>query len=199
MFKVFTWDRVLIYGGMFTACVLASIKAFTFNATLPLVASALLIAVPAVFGALGAYLFFLRWQWAKSISFYTAEGVAVRKGDRKNKVEDIRAAVTRTMNFWIKRYPEEAKGIRAEFDGAVLNFVDTEFIEYQTLTPIGWTTLKAVGLTDGKVVTIRWRTSEDWSRVEALIEHEFSHIALNGAGFVGDQHVEMTLAKFGMD
>jgi len=197
-FKVFTWDRLAIYGGMVLATTLASIKAFTFNAALPFIASALLVVVPLCMAAIAGILFYLRWKWASKISFTTIEGVMVMDGGHGEHNGDICDAIARTRGFWIAKFPDKADDIKKYFEGSSLTFVDAEFVEYQAPSTTGWSTQKAVGLTQGQMVTVTWRKSDPWSRVEALIEHEFSHVALNGANYVDDHHKKMTEVKFGM-
>jgi|ERR1700690_680136 len=204
-FKVFTWDRILIYLGLCGALpLLAALQAvrfnyFTHNGHIPLPGWLAMIGALLGFALGDVMLFRARKAFADQITGYSDSGVGVlmptwivNPPAFEQVVKDIDTASAFVVNFWQKYYPNTSEAMENYINGSILGFVQTPIDltvhapGSQLILPSGFQRW-AVGATSGSWMAVMWKPGEDWTTVVLpRVYHELSHVAMNGAGLPED-------------
>ena len=145
----------------------------------------------------------VRYNFKKSISFYTKQGVAVILGDRNNlklsKTETnltaIENAIQESVNFWNTKYTKSDTIIENYLNGAIINFVNNN-ISFDSVDNNGAATKFVLGITTGKAMTIAWPSDGDVNLVLNVIKHEIGHVILNALN-VPSYNQHKTMKDFG--
>jgi hypothetical protein len=214
-FKVFTWDRILIYLGICFAFPLTVFTQairynyFEHHNGLPVGAWAAMI------GALGGFslgvfmLFWDRYQFKKGIEGYTTDGLMVMKPTYTNDLPvfeqmatDLEAATKEVVDFWEIRYPKWGNNMLDNINGACLGFT-SQVIDLLAHPDFPTTNLPstfkrfAVGITQLDSMLVMAQPTEAWSAVLPRIKHELGHIVLSAAYVPpDDQHPIMAKEGF---
>lgn len=193
-FRVFTWDRVLIYGGLcalFTGLILWALASKHF-ALPPQGYIVYGVVLSTVYAIVWVY-FRTRVLFKRSIAGYTSQGTAVRPGSLTPRLplgwqRQIDDTIESAIQFWACRNSTKAKQIRAAFVGSYVNFEPNK-LEFKDLQ--GFTRF-AVGLQCDKYLIITWSTDMPWRTALNIIRHEAGHLAMSAAaipaGDLGDNH-----------
>lgn len=190
-FRVFTWDRVLIYGGLSLLTVALVAKALHYGLThdgIRLEAGiAMGLAVVGIVG-LSSYLFAIRYSFKRAISFYTFQGVGVIFWDRPPHPQPERAMVDlqRVLEDEIARWsgwksaPGAEQKIRAYMAEGFLTFRGK---------PISWNGIEnfALGLQSGNNMEVTWRADDSWPAALSIVRHEAGHVCLTALGVEGEE------------
>lgn len=204
-FKVFTYDRILIYlGACFTfplACFAQAVRYnyFSHHNGLPIGAWIAMAGALACF-ALGDYrLFWDRYVFKKQITGYTTDGIAVFMPTYKNALPafpdmctQLEAATKEVVDFWEIRYPNSGNAMQDLVNGSMLGFTSQviNLLAHPTfptvVLPTGFKQF-AVGITDGNSMLVMAQPTETIDLVLPRFKHEMGHVCLNAANVPQDQ------------
>lgn len=193
-FKVFTWDRILIYLGLCGALpLLACLQAVHFNhGHIPLGGWLAMSGALAGF-IFGDVMFFkAREDFKKQITGYSDSGVGVLMPSWINNapsfdqiVKDLDTKTAFVVSFWQTYYPNSSVTMQNYINGSLLGFSATPIdmtvhpADTQLIIPSGFQRW-AVGATEGSSMCSMWKVGEDWTKdVLPRVVHELSHVALN--------------------
>jgi hypothetical protein len=214
-FRVFTWDRILIYLG---ACglfpLLACLQAFRFNYLehtqgIPLPGWLAMIGALLGFALGDTMLFKTRNDFKKQITGYSDTGVGVLMPSWptalpafETVVKDIDAATAEIVSFWQRIYPNTSDKMEAYVNGSILGFT-SQVIDLtvhapgaQLIIPNGFKRW-AVGATSGQYMAVMWLIGETWPTVLNRVKHELSHVTMNSISILdADQDNIMSVDKF---
>lgn len=203
-FKVFTWDRILLYILPPVLLVVALVAALI-HGTTPAVGLIILGIVILVWSAMSSVEFYLRNKFAEEIQAYTPDGTGIIPGyvttpDINQLVKDIGDAELEVINFWSGKLIKPISTFIDYINGGFISFTKTP-IDLTDHSPTGPLVIStglsrwAAGVTYGNSCCIQYSGElSGWSQSLKCIRHEAGHKCLSavGMGLTSDeQHVIM--------
>lgn len=192
MFKVFTWDRILIYGGILLATLLLS-SYMIFILPSPIHSK---IVIGTLFLSVSLIIFryfYTRYKFKKSIVYTTALGINIRQYKSNSSMapglSKIVDDTNRCFNWWANRYPATAKKFRKYINGFIVTvYHDEELV-------INGKDKNARGILQGTSIIALKTKDTDWDNVANIIGHELSHAFLFvlGDGFKTNEEQHKTM------
>lgn len=204
-FKVFTWDRVLLYILPPVLLVIALVAALV-HGTTPTVGLIILGAVILVWSAMSSVEFYLRNGFAKEIQAYTPDGTGIIPGyvttpDINQLVKDIGDAELEVINFWSGKLIKPISTFIDYINGGFISFTKTP-IDLTQHPPTGPLVVSpglsrwAAGITTGNSCCVQYSGNlSDWSQTVKCIKHEAAHKCLNAAGQGWDSDSQHAIMK----
>lgn len=189
-FKVWNWKNIAPFLAVYLTLLGLSIAAIVVNRFHLEVAAWIAISVTnsASLFVIGMSLYNRR-QFQKTITFYSDEGVAVCMNNCNSSQEDIKLAISDTLNFWCAHRPQHAKAIANFFNGAIL-IMRPEILEWHGV----YGARKALGLSFLNLVYVSHFKPEI---VPQIVRHEFAHVALNVTGEGSESYSHMVMKNEG--
>lgn len=212
-FKIFTWDRLLIYGGicaLFLVLFGAAVNHNYIQTDHGIPVPGWIALVTATLGALtcSGMVFKSRWDFSKQITGYSDSGVVIMASNLPAtsyaQVEAWTEAVIKDdVAFFSNTFPNPtdvaAKMVDA-FNGEYLTFSLKPIpMDAKTSAANGTLAQFAVGMTTDGTVCVWWDVAnEDFvTKVVPRLRHEFGHVCLNAAGVpASGQHLYMAKVGF---
>jgi hypothetical protein len=204
-FKVFTWDRILLYILPPVLLAVALLMALV-NGTTPLVGYILLTITIAAWSFMSFMLFDSRYDFAKQIATYTTDGTGLVPSYftiTDQQLADINAAQTEVVNFWCSKLLKSPSTFIDYMNGGMLTFTKNkiDMTQHAPTGPLAYAPVSkwAIGATQGNWSTVTYSGNEaDWETTLKAIKHEFGHVCLNAAGYepLMDQHPIMKQYEF---